>query len=273
MALIVVKAPHGNLAAMILKIRGGGATALVSGMNVAIAPHKPNIVSPYITVETRDREPESGRYLVTLYYDPYNRIPLADGAFIHLAKTYFDPPDAIAELSADCFQSRLRLAEHAHKTDRVIIGPTPPGSKCSRCDDIVTNWLYVVNGPRGEDGVPRYRNLYCQACISESTSVDEVYCPRAESTPASPVARFLLAQMDIHFGADVIVYRAAMQLVYLFGREFYVSELPVAADLLGKHFAGRRRLRITKKVAADMFATTEGKAGDRDRAMAELMAP
>ena len=241
---------------------------------------------------------------IVLYYDPYDSIPLRDGAIIARGRDWFDDARIDSHFVAGDLAAALRIMSHPRIAARSLrmmnilryIGGIAFGDearavvrRCGRGATLCSVCQRALNlgGARrdgaSDDNTPRASasdddantsqlpendiivcaddtdGHYCARCLDCGFACGRAtyitICAASEEyvIPESRCARFLLEQMAIGWSVDILSFPRAIQIVYLFGREYYATCNPIAPHLAHKYFPRRARLRMTKKVIDDMF--------------------
>lgn len=269
MAFIVVKGPSTNLCNVIERIGREGYSLVCDGLSVHFPNQPVKIISPYMTYGTAylyycfDAHRRSP--YVTLVYDVYDQIPLADAQLITCAKTFFDAPEGCKELSIRNIEGILYLAS-AVKHDLRVIFPhcskrelafsdITPDMVCDDCGHPIMCGIMSTRVERGEGTEHEPRRLkFCPTCENFDLNSSIVIDPKV-ATPVSAVARFLLDQMAIHFSLETLVYPNTVQHVLLIGNDYFISYMPLPPFVRAKYYHERRRLRVTKRVLKDIFTS------------------
>jgi hypothetical protein len=277
MALILIKTPIKNLYEAEARIAREGLQFVHDGLTVCMKPQRPHVIMPniasgYIPVDfhrKRDHDDISELYSrgVVLFLDTQDRIPLANGAVITKISDYID----------DCAFDRVMMDHYTRsgmsadvvntliiKLLFVNINQTPAAVRTG-----ISRGLSIEFGdvPRGvvhcccchqaHDANGHYYHktkthpLICSEKCGDVHATTLV-CAKSYAIPSSFVVWFLVEQMRIHFSVDRLVFSDEIQLVYLFGNDYYASVLPLPPRMKAEHYAHRTRLRMTPCVVAEL---------------------
>lgn len=248
MALIIVKGPLEHLLQVVAKIMDAGITIEHNRMSMFFPAQQPKIYSPcsfgqlpydYTTQEHQPR--------VMLFYDVYDALPLADTHLISSSKTYFDDPSIHELLSHQHIRNFLQVASCPalsfsayHDIRNISFDPIPPDTECYMCGRPTLPILYRS-----------VQHNYCGKCNREM-HIERIQGSRESLETPSRVARFLVEQMDTHFSIELLILPYSFQIVYLIGSGYFISSLPLPPQVRDTRYAGRKRVRMTKRVIKDI---------------------